>query len=170
MGRGVLRRLEIERKFPVEVFEDPRAKEIKFLRCIQCGRCTGGCPAAYVFDDFSPRKVILKLLEGEIDDLLRKDLIWHCGQCYTCHMRCPRGNSPATAVLILRELALERGYSIGKVKEIADQCGRLMWAKGVNFYGEGSRELSDEAICEVQEVLKQSGYKSFLEMLGVDLP
>jgi len=161
--------LKLERKFPVEVFEDPRAEEVKFLRCMQCGRCTGSCPAAYAFEDFSPRKVILKLLEGEIEDLLKGDMIWHCGQCYTCHLRCPRGNSPATAVLILRELSLERGYSNDRVKEIVDRCGMLMWKKGVNFHGKETRELPNEAVCDVQDILKQSGYEKLLKKLEADL-
>ncbi|MHC1573233.1 MAG: 4Fe-4S dicluster domain-containing protein [Candidatus Syntropharchaeales archaeon] len=165
-----MRRLAIGKKFPVEVLEDPRAEDIGLLRCMQCGRCTGGCPAAGVFEDFSPRLIMHELIEGETENVLKGDMIWKCGQCYTCHLRCPRGNSPAMVILILRELSLKRGYSKDKVKEIAAKCGVPMWKKGVNFYEEGSRELPDEAAYEVEDILRRSGYEAFLKALGVDLP
>ena len=164
-----MRRMAIKREPPVEVFEDLRMEKIGLRRCMQCGRCTGSCPASYVFEEFSPRMIILELLEGEIDDLLKRDLIWMCGQCYTCHLRCPRGNSPATVILVLRELALRQGYAEEKVKEIAERCGCTMWEKGVNFYEEGSRELPAKAVAGLQEALKKGKYDAFLKHLGVDL-
>ena len=165
-----MRRMAIKREPLYGVFEDPRTEKIGLRRCLQCGRCTGSCPATYVFSEFSPRTIVLELLEGRMDGLLKGDLIWMCGQCYTCHLRCPRGNSPATVILVLRELALRQGYATDKVKEIAERCGRSMWEKGVNFHKEGSREIPDKAVADLQEALKKGEYDSFLKRLGVDLP
>ena len=164
-----MRRLAIDKETPDEIFEDPRSEGINLLRCMQCGRCTGGCPAAAVFPDFSPRRIMLDLYEGKIEELLKGDMIWQCGQCYTCHLRCPRGNSPATIILILREISLKRGFAKDKVKKIADKCSVLMWTKGVNFQEDGTRELPPEAADEVREVLKKSGYDKLLKDLEVDL-
>ncbi|OYT62291.1 hypothetical protein B6U67_04635 [Methanosarcinales archaeon ex4484_138] len=164
-----MRRMAIGQESLSEVFEDPRIEEIGLRRCLQCGRCTGSCPATYVFSEFSPRTIVLEILEGRMDDLLKGDLIWACGQCYTCHLRCPRGNSPATVILVLRELALIHGYATDKVKEIAERCGRSMWERGVNFYEEGARELPVEAVADLQEALKKGEYDSFLKRIGADL-
>ncbi|CAD7767989.1 heterodisulfide reductase subunit C [Candidatus Methanoperedenaceae archaeon GB50] len=164
-----MRRMAIGQE-PLEgVFEDPRMEEIGLRRCLQCGRCTGSCPARSVFREFSPRMIVLEILEGRVSDLLRGDLIWLCGQCYTCHLRCPRGNSPATVILVLRELALMRGYARDKVRGIAERCGRSIWERGVNFHEEGSRELPDRAMADLKEALERGGYDSFLKRLGVDL-
>jgi heterodisulfide reductase subunit D len=55
--------------------------------CLDCGVCTGSCPVARVFSDFSPRQIIERSLYGleQISD----DSIWHCLTCAQCSVRCP---------------------------------------------------------------------------------
>jgi heterodisulfide reductase subunit C len=40
------------------------------MRCMQCGKCSASCPAALLFDDFSPRDVMLRAMKGEIESLV----------------------------------------------------------------------------------------------------
>lgn len=80
--------------------------------CLNCGVCTAVCPAAEVYD-YSPREV-MNICQNEdeeaLEELLKSDRIWFCGQCFSCKARCPRCNSPATVILALRRLSVRHGY------------------------------------------------------------
>jgi heterodisulfide reductase subunit C len=80
--------------------------------CLNCGVCTAVCPAAE-FNDYSPREV-MNICQSEdyelIEELLKSDKIWYCGQCFSCKTRCPRGNSTASVVLALRRMSIRHGY------------------------------------------------------------
>lgn len=80
--------------------------------CMNCGTCTAICPAAE-FYDYDPRKIcdiVQRENEEEIDNLLRNDSIWYCGQCMSCKTRCPRGNVPGLLITVLRKVSQELGY------------------------------------------------------------
>lgn len=80
--------------------------------CLNCGVCTAVCPAAE-FNDYSPREV-MNIVQSEddelIEELLKSDKIWYCGQCFSCKTRCPRGNNTASIVLALRRLSIRYSY------------------------------------------------------------
>jgi len=79
--------------------------------CIHCGTCTAICPAAGVCD-YDPR-IITDIVQHknnkEIENLLKGDMIWYCGECLSCKTRCPRGNTPAYIIQALRALSVETG-------------------------------------------------------------
>ncbi|MHA1297953.1 MAG: CoB--CoM heterodisulfide reductase subunit C [Candidatus Helarchaeota archaeon] len=76
--------------------------------CFQCGTCTGGCPSGRR-TALRTRAVIRKALLG-LEEVLSSDDIWLCSTCYTCYSRCPR-NIPVTNIIImLRNLATQKGY------------------------------------------------------------
>jgi len=80
--------------------------------CMNCGMCTAICPAAE-FYDYEPRRICDNVQRGDenvIENLLRSDTIWYCGQCMSCKPRCPRGNAPGEIISILRKLSQELGY------------------------------------------------------------
>ena len=80
--------------------------------CMNCGICTAVCPAAE-FYNYDPRKIvdtIQRRNEDEIEALLRSETIWYCGQCLSCKTRCPRGNTPAVLIAILRSVSQKMGY------------------------------------------------------------
>jgi heterodisulfide reductase subunit C len=94
---------------------DSLKKDVRFLHglnsCINCGTCTAICPAASFFD-YDPRE-IADLLQYEdeniLEELLKGDKIWFCGQCMSCKTRCPRDNTPGLLILALRNLSIETG-------------------------------------------------------------
>jgi heterodisulfide reductase subunit C len=86
-------------------------KKDNLIKCLQCGRCTAGCPAAKVFSDYSPREIVRRAQECTADELAKDPLIWLCGQCYTCNSRCPRNNTPASIILNARNKAFKEGYA-----------------------------------------------------------
>lgn len=82
--------------------------------CINCGICTSICPAA-AFYDYDPRQIVDTVQSGnekEIEQLLKSDTIWYCGECLSCKTRCPRGNTPGYIIQALRALSIETGFFI----------------------------------------------------------
>jgi heterodisulfide reductase subunit C len=92
--------------------------DVRFIEglksCINCGICTSICPAAS-FYDYDPRQIVDTVQRGnekEIEQLLKSDTIWYCGECLSCKTRCPRGNTPGYIIQALRALSIETGLFI----------------------------------------------------------
>jgi len=92
--------------------------------CINCGTCTAVCPAASFFD-YDPREIADQLQvedEKTLEELLKGDKIWYCGQCMSCKTRCPRNNTPGLLILALRNLSIDTGFYMSSPR------GRQMYA------------------------------------------
>lgn len=76
-------------------------------RCIQCGKCTSGCPVA-VDMDHMPNQVMQLIRMNEQDSLLTANTFWHCASCQTCSVRCPEEIDIAKIMNTLRRLVLEK--------------------------------------------------------------
>lgn len=99
-------------------FIEELLKDVRFVEglnsCINCGVCTAICPAAR-FYNYDPRMIVDTVQKGneaEIEQLLRSDTIWYCGECLSCKTRCPRGNTPGYIIQSLRALSIETGFFI----------------------------------------------------------
>lgn len=80
--------------------------------CMSCGTCTAICPAAEVYP-YQPRaiaEIVSTKDEKKIEELLKSDTIWYCGECMSCKTRCPRGNAPGLIIMALRNLSIKKGY------------------------------------------------------------
>lgn len=61
--------------------------ETKVYNCLECGECTANCPISWFENDYSPRLIAKRALEGSID--VREEKIWSCMSCEICSDRCP---------------------------------------------------------------------------------
>ncbi len=96
----------------VNLIKEDTRYEDAFKACMNCGICTAICPAAE-FYDYDPRQICDLVQRGDessIEQLLRSDVIWFCGQCMSCKPRCPRGNIPGEVISILRKISQQYGY------------------------------------------------------------
>ena len=77
--------------------------------CLDCGVCTGSCPVARVFPDFSPRQII----ERSLYDLEEPsdDTIWSCLTCAQCSVRCPAEINFPEFIRRFRDEAHRLGYN-----------------------------------------------------------
>ena len=99
------------------LLEDIRVRE-GLKSCMNCGVCTGVCPAAE-FYDYDPRQIVNTVLtrdDEQIERLLRSETIWYCGECMSCRPRCPRGNTPAYVIQGLRTLSQRLGFFVESEK------------------------------------------------------
>ena len=70
--------------------------------CLQCHKCTGGCPVGEHMD--VPPSGIVRLIQlGDAEGLSALDGMWLCTSCQTCTTRCPAGVDLAAAQAMLRE-------------------------------------------------------------------
>ena len=86
--------------------------------CMNCGVCTAVCPAAE-FYNYDPRQIVAIVQsreDEEIEQLLKSDTIWYCGECMSCRPRCPRGNTPGYVIQALRTLSQKLGFFVESEK------------------------------------------------------
>lgn len=107
---------------PMGLLYNKLTEDIRFVEglkaCLNCGTCTAICPAAE-FYNYQPRLIveILQTHDDEkIEQLLKSDTIWYCGECMSCVTRCPRGNAPGLLITALRSLSQEMGYFVESEK------------------------------------------------------
>jgi heterodisulfide reductase subunit C len=77
--------------------------------CIQCGTCTASCPSGRR-TAYRTRQIMRAALLGLKDELLSDPNIWLCTTCYTCYERCPRKIETVTAIIEIRNMAVEAGH------------------------------------------------------------
>jgi len=99
--------------------------------CIQCGVCSGTCPAAGIME-YPPRKIIALIRAGMRDEVLASDSMWHCLSCYMCTVRCPRGVKPTELAHALESLADREGI---KVKGTSTPAMYRSFVESVKSYG-----------------------------------
>jgi heterodisulfide reductase subunit C len=73
--------------------------------CIQCGTCSGTCPAIEFMDD-SPRKIIGMIRADLKEDVLNSNTFWTCASCFHCSVRCPAGIGIAELMYALKRYSM----------------------------------------------------------------
>jgi Fe-S oxidoreductase len=85
------------------------AETYELLGCIQCGRCTAGCPVA-LRTFLNVRKLVYEGVTGPgPKDAKERPEAWNCTTCSNCTERCPKGVKPMELVIGLRGAAIEKG-------------------------------------------------------------
>lgn len=99
------------------LLEDVRFRE-GLHACMNCGICTAVCPAAefYNYDPRNIASIVQTRDEEAIEELLKGDTIWFCGECMSCRPRCPRHNTPGYIIQALRTLSQKLGYFVESEK------------------------------------------------------
>jgi Fe-S oxidoreductase len=120
-------------------------REHGLLACIQCGKCTGGCPMA-IKTKLNPRAIIYRLLvAGNGFDIEGREELWDCTTCNTCASRCPKQVNPMEALIALRGSFVEKGRVHPNVKTALESTfrhgnpltfpreDRAVWADGLGI-------------------------------------
>lgn len=76
--------------------------------CLQCGRCTSTCVAAFAFD-YPPHRLMHMLQIGLVDEVLASKTAQLCLDCMTCSMRCPMKIDVAGVIETAKAVADEAG-------------------------------------------------------------
>ena len=76
--------------------------------CLQCGKCSSGCPVS-ARADIRPHELVRLVQFGQRDAVLSARTIWECISCQTCVTRCPQKVDIAAMNDALRRLSLAAG-------------------------------------------------------------
>jgi len=94
------------------------------LGCIQCGRCTGGCPVT-VRTNLNVRRFVYNSLDEDmLDELAKMPEVWDCTACNTCAVRCPKGLKPVEVLIGLRNILVESGVVQPAVRDALESAFR----------------------------------------------
>ncbi|HET90053.1 MAG TPA: (Fe-S)-binding protein [Chloroflexi bacterium] len=83
-------------------------EQLELYGCIQCGKCTGGCPVARKTTLNIRSLIYYMLVEPELKVDAHEEL-WDCTSCFTCVERCPKDVRPAELIIALRGQLVEGG-------------------------------------------------------------
>ncbi|MGD2104572.1 MAG: (Fe-S)-binding protein [Anaerolineae bacterium] len=140
------------------------AEQLELFGCIQCGKCTGGCPVARK-TVLNIRTLIYHMLVDSDMDVDAHEELWDCTSCFTCVERCPKDVQPAELVITLRGELVESGrvpetvgtalmsiFRQGNPSSMARQ-DRELWAEGA----EESLDMAKKAAKEGCDLLYYVG-------------
>jgi len=129
---------------------DQLLKRTNVLYCLDCGKCTGTCPAAIARPGFSPRRVIeLALMDDDGSRTALNRYLWDCLTCGKCANYCPEEVWFSEFVRARRGDAYHEGnYSVknhgGIVYSISQAMAdlnlkqkRMDWVKGTKISDKG---------------------------------
>ncbi|MBC7341028.1 MAG: 4Fe-4S dicluster domain-containing protein [Clostridia bacterium] len=158
-------------------------------KCIQCGKCTGQCPAAAVTPSYNPRKLIRDLVFGNIKRLLSSVELWQCFFCSGCYAACPMDINFPFFVFMLRLAAMSEGYGWEDVKRLEAYAEKDYLVNGItvntherNPYIQEhrgdiasireeaglprQRRVSERALAEINLISDLSGMTAFIKSIG----
>ena len=89
------------------------ASGARLLACLQCGKCSSGCPVS-ARTDLRPHEIVRLVQLGASDEVLGSRAIWECTSCETCITRCPQKVDIPAIVDALRRIARADGKVTGE--------------------------------------------------------
>ena len=117
---------------------------VELKGCIQCGRCSGGCPVS-IKSSLNPRKLVYYSLNELERSMSAEELgLWECTTCTTCTERCPKAVRPADLVVELRSRIIESGRMTPQIQGALESTyvqgnpwgrareKRMEWAAGLD--------------------------------------
>jgi heterodisulfide reductase subunit C2 len=75
--------------------------------CLQCKKCSSGCPLSDD-SDLMPHEVVRLVQLGQLKEVLSSRMIWQCTSCQTCATRCPQRVDVCALNDVLRRMSRER--------------------------------------------------------------
>jgi heterodisulfide reductase subunit C len=78
----------------------------RLLSCLQCKKCSAGCPVAGRAD-IKAHEIVRLVQLGQEREVLSSKMIWECTSCQTCATRCPQKVSVAALIDTLRCVSRE---------------------------------------------------------------
>ena len=87
----------------------PIVQRTRAYLCLDCGKCTSVCPLARVDLDYSPRRIVERVVHGEAEAVIADPQLWSCMTCGLCSARCPSNVDFTRFIVEMRAAAFESG-------------------------------------------------------------
>jgi len=92
-----------------------RRSKAKLSACLQCYKCSSGCPMGEDMD-LCISQIIRLCQLGAVDEVLQSKTVWLCASCEACASRCPMEISGAALFDALRMISIERNIPLADKK------------------------------------------------------
>jgi len=128
--------------------------------CIQCGKCTGGCPISVISSHFNIRRLLYETLNSKGEDIARqKEMLWDCTTCTTCVKRCPKKVELTDLIIGMRSVLVEDGQVPPKIRDVLKSISirgnpwnigqekRSEWAEGLGIKSIADAEILYYVCC-----------------------
>lgn len=87
----------------------PIIQRARAYLCLDCGKCTGSCPLARVDLEYSPRRIVERVISGEAEAVMADPHLWSCMTCGLCSSRCPSNVDFTQFIVDMRAEAFQAG-------------------------------------------------------------
>ncbi len=155
-----------------EVFGREHMETLK--ACVQCGKCTGGCPSGRN-TALRTRKLMQMALLDLREEIFNAPELWYCTTCFTCYERCPKGVKTTDIIRTIRNLAAKEGHmsvphrmigvyvlKTGHAVPIGPDQMKLREKVGLDSQPPTTQKYP-EYLKEVQEIFKTTGYDAMID-------
>lgn len=136
--------------------------------CLDCGKCTGSCPLARVDLEYSPRRIVERVLFGEAEAVMADPHLWSCMTCGLCSARCPSGVDFTRFIVEMRAEAFQAGergiYAHNGILQ------ELMRIQAMNVHQDRTSWLTDDMqVSDSGEYFYFVGCLPFFDVIFADL-
>jgi len=87
----------------------PIIQKTRAYLCADCGKCTGSCPLARVDPEYSPRRIVERVISGDAEAVVTDPRLWTCMTCGLCSTRCPSNVDFVRFIIEMRAEAFQAG-------------------------------------------------------------
>lgn len=138
----------------MEAVEETFVEKYELLACIQCGKCTGGCPVSLKSPLNIRRLIYETLISPELEEIDGMKGLWDCTTCRTCIDRCPKGVKPMELIIGMRGLLVEEGRIETTIRDALESIFKHgnPWGRIRDKRSDWAADLNIRNIAEVEEV------------------
>jgi Fe-S oxidoreductase len=146
----------------------PIIQRTRAYLCLDCGKCTGSCPLARVDLEYSPRRIVERVVFGEAEAVMADPRLWSCMTCGLCSARCPSNVDFTRFIVEMRAEAFRAGErGIYAHNGILQEVMRI---QTLNVHQDRTAWLTDEMeVSENGETFYFVGCLPFFDIIFEDL-
>jgi heterodisulfide reductase subunit D len=143
-------------------------QETRAYLCLDCGKCTGSCPLARVDPEYSPRRIVERVVYGQAEEVMADPHLWSCMTCGLCSARCPSKVDFGKFIIDMRAAAFQAGErGIYAHNGILQEVMRI---QTMNVQQDRTRWLTEDLhTSENDEVFYFSGCLPFFDVIFAEL-
>jgi heterodisulfide reductase subunit B len=125
--------------------------------CSGCLACIDDCQTAMTVCDYRPEELLELVLQGNVEEAIRRPDIWYCINCHECVQRCPQVFGMVKLLVHLKNLAVASGIC----PEVVEH--RMTELQGSGYSFAPDMEVREDLGLDATKTPEMDEFKRFLE-------